>query len=299
VLDLGRVYVPETYLLPQLAGGIVFGAGFVIAGLCPGTSCVAAATGRGDGALVMLGMFAGVLVTGFAFAPLQHFYESTSRGSLTLPDVLHVPYGVVVCAVVGMALIAFRFVAPHENRRRAAGGPAGEPPALRALPALRWGLATAAAILGILALFGSHQATQHPTLVSPVQLAEWIRDRKPGLRVIDLRTEEQFDEYHLPRAERFDRKALPSFKPSETVVIVSGSEQVPGDRQGYILRGGLKGWLDDVMNPTITADASPADRAAFQRASVVSRYFGGVPRVVDKSEVKVSNSAAAIRRRGC
>lgn len=116
VLDLGRVYVPETYLLPQLAGGIVFGAGFVIAGLCPGTSCVAAATGRGDGALVMLGMFAGVLITGLAFEPLQHFYESTSRGSLTLPDLLHIPYGVVVCAVVAMALIAFQFAERLEKR---------------------------------------------------------------------------------------------------------------------------------------------------------------------------------------
>ncbi len=33
ILDLGRVYVPETYLLPQLAGGLIFGVGFVIAGL--------------------------------------------------------------------------------------------------------------------------------------------------------------------------------------------------------------------------------------------------------------------------
>lgn len=116
VLDLARVYVPETYLLPQLAGGLLFGAGFVIAGLCPGTSCVAAATGRGDGALVMLGMFSGVLATGLAFAPLRHFYESTARGSLTLPELLHVPYGVVVCFVVAMALIAFQFAERLEKR---------------------------------------------------------------------------------------------------------------------------------------------------------------------------------------
>jgi uncharacterized membrane protein YedE/YeeE len=38
---------------PQLAGGLLFGAGFVVAGLCPGTSCVAAATGRGDGVAVV------------------------------------------------------------------------------------------------------------------------------------------------------------------------------------------------------------------------------------------------------
>ncbi len=115
-LDLSRVYVPETYLLPQLAGGLLFGVGFVIAGLCPGTSCVAAATGRGDGVLVMLGMFAGVLATGLVFAPLQHFYASTSRGGLTLQDLLHLPAGVVVCAVVFMALVAFQLAERVEKR---------------------------------------------------------------------------------------------------------------------------------------------------------------------------------------
>ena len=108
VLDLGRVYVPETFLLPQLAGGALFGLGFVISGLCPGTSCVAAATGRGDGALVMLGMFAGVLLTGLQFGAIRNFYDSTARGAWTLPQMLHVPYGVVVCGVVLMALAVFR-----------------------------------------------------------------------------------------------------------------------------------------------------------------------------------------------
>lgn len=116
VLDLSQVYLPETFLLPQLAGGLLFGVGFVVAGLCPGTSCVAAATGRGDGAMVMFGMFAGVLVTGLAFAPLRHFYESTARGSLTLPELLRVPTCVVVCAIVAMALIAFQFAERLEKR---------------------------------------------------------------------------------------------------------------------------------------------------------------------------------------
>jgi uncharacterized protein len=116
ILDLSRVYVPETYLLPQLAGGLLFGVGFVVAGLCPGTSCVAAATGRGDGLLVMLGMFCGVLVTGLAFAPLSHFYESTARGELTLPELIGVPYGVVVCGVVVMALSMFHLAERWERR---------------------------------------------------------------------------------------------------------------------------------------------------------------------------------------
>jgi len=116
VLDLHGVYIPETYLLPQLAGGLLFGAGFVAAGLCPGTSCVAAASGRGDGLMVVLGMFAGVLVTGLAFAPLRDFYQSTARGPLTLPQLLRVPYGAVVFAVVAMALAMFAAAERWERR---------------------------------------------------------------------------------------------------------------------------------------------------------------------------------------
>lgn len=113
-LDASRLYIPETFLLPQLAGGVVFGIGFVLAGLCPGTSCVAAATGRLDGVAVVLGMFSGVLLTGFAFAPIEAFYQSTARGSLTLPAITGLPQGVVILAIVAAAIVAFRWIARFE-----------------------------------------------------------------------------------------------------------------------------------------------------------------------------------------
>jgi uncharacterized membrane protein YedE/YeeE len=107
LLDLSRVYVPETFLLPQAVGGLVFGAGFALAGLCPGTSCVSAATGRLDGAAVILGMFGGVLATGLAMDRLADFYNSTARGAFTLPQLAGAPYGVVVAGVVALALAGF------------------------------------------------------------------------------------------------------------------------------------------------------------------------------------------------
>jgi uncharacterized membrane protein YedE/YeeE len=107
VLDLSRVYVPETFIVPQIVGGLVFGVGFAIGGLCPGTSCVAAVTGRGDGMMLIGGMFTGVLITGLAFRPLAHFYDSTARGMFTLPQLLHLPYGVAVGLVVAVAIAGF------------------------------------------------------------------------------------------------------------------------------------------------------------------------------------------------
>jgi uncharacterized membrane protein YedE/YeeE len=118
VVDLSRVYVPETWLLPQLVGGAVFGAGFVLAGLCPGTSCVAAATGRIDGLAAVLGMLGGIFLFGAAYPLVQRFHDSTARGALTLPEVLHVSHGTVVFAVVALALAGFAGAEWLERRAR-------------------------------------------------------------------------------------------------------------------------------------------------------------------------------------
>jgi len=121
-LDIARIYVPETYILPQLVGGIIFGVGFATAGLCPGTSCVSAVTGRGDGVAAVLGMFVGVLVAGVFFGLLEPFYDSTPHGAFTLPALIRAPYGVVVFAIVGIALGGFHFAERIEGRARREAG---------------------------------------------------------------------------------------------------------------------------------------------------------------------------------
>ncbi len=66
--------------------------------------------------MAMAGMFGGVLLTGLALTPMKSFYGSTARGALTLPELLHLPYGVVVCAIVLLALAAFRAAEWWERR---------------------------------------------------------------------------------------------------------------------------------------------------------------------------------------
>ncbi len=110
ILDLSRVYVPETWLMPQLVGGLVFGIGFGVAGLCPGTSCVAAITGRIDGAAVVAGFFIGILGAGLALPSFAPLYNATARGTLTLPDVTGLSYGAVVFVIVLIAIAGFTLV---------------------------------------------------------------------------------------------------------------------------------------------------------------------------------------------
>jgi len=117
-LDLSRVYVPETFVVPQILGGVIFGAGFVAGGLCPGTSCVAAATGRLDGLAVIAGMLAGVTGAGLLLPRLPALFDATPRGALTLPDALHISYGAAVFIVVVLALAGFQAAAEIERSRR-------------------------------------------------------------------------------------------------------------------------------------------------------------------------------------
>jgi hypothetical protein len=118
LLDLSLVYLPETFVLPQAVGGALFGAGFLVAGLCPGTSCVAAAAGRLDGVGVIGGMFAGVVLFNLGFDWIAGFYNSTPLGAVTLTDLAGVPRGAGVAVVTALALAGFVVAARIDRARR-------------------------------------------------------------------------------------------------------------------------------------------------------------------------------------
>ena len=106
-LDLGLVYLVPTHLGPQLVGGLVLGVGFVIGGYCPGTSVASLATGRVDAMVYALGIFAGTFVYAEVYPAIKGFVNADAMGQVTLPEVLGLPYGLVVFAVVVIAVVGF------------------------------------------------------------------------------------------------------------------------------------------------------------------------------------------------
>lgn len=148
--------------------------------------------------------------------------------------------------------------------------------------------------------------------VTALELAEWIRVKRPNLRVVDVRDSSAFETYHIPRAERVPLSELVStpFTKDETIVLYSDGGahaaqgwvflRALGHERVYFLRGGLYEWLDDVMNPAIASTASDSSRADFARVAEISRYFGGVPRS-EAQDGRAQNPASqtnAERRRG-
>lgn len=68
LLDLRAVELNyPTFLWPTIAGGLLLGVGFIVSGYCSGTSWVAAASGKLDGLVTVLGVALG----GLAYAELE------------------------------------------------------------------------------------------------------------------------------------------------------------------------------------------------------------------------------------
>jgi uncharacterized membrane protein YedE/YeeE len=107
VLDLSLVYLVPTYWVAQVVGGLLLGVGFVVGGYCPGTSIVSTATGRIDGLVFVTGFAAGTLGFALAFPIVKGLYLAGDAGTRTLPQLAGVPYGVLVFAVVLMAIGGF------------------------------------------------------------------------------------------------------------------------------------------------------------------------------------------------
>ncbi len=115
-LDLSLVALVPTYWIAQVAGGLLLGVGFVVGGYCPGTGVAAAATGRLDGLVTLLGILAGCAGFAFAYPALEGLYLAGEMGEQTLPDFFGVPRALVVAAVLAMALAGF--AAAHAIERR-------------------------------------------------------------------------------------------------------------------------------------------------------------------------------------
>ena len=128
--------------------------------------------------------------------------------------------------------------------------------------------------------------------VTPIQLARWIREARSGLEVIDTREPEEYAAGHIPTARnvpatRFD--GVPAMGHSAVVLYDESGVAVPrlaeavspdGSVEVYVLERGIDGWLDDVMAPRLPDTATAADRAVFAEQAELSRWFGGLPRIV-------------------
>jgi len=96
-----------TFLWPMIVGGLVLGVGFIVSGYCPGTSFVAAASGKLDGLVTVLGVVVGTLVYAETEPAMGGFQSSGRLGGFFLYQWLHVPRPLLAVIIAVLAVVAF------------------------------------------------------------------------------------------------------------------------------------------------------------------------------------------------
>ncbi|MDZ4773319.1 MAG: DUF6691 family protein [Planctomycetota bacterium] len=122
MFDASSVYRMETLLAPQIVGGLIFGAGFVAGGWCPGTALVGAASGKLDALAFLAATLLGSLVYAANWSALAPLQQVGACGVVTLPELLHVSAGTVAAGVTAFALVGFfaiqRFTQRNQTSRK-------------------------------------------------------------------------------------------------------------------------------------------------------------------------------------
>ncbi len=109
--DLGMVSmsIKQTILGANIVGGLLFGIGWGLFGLCPGTSLGALGEGRWHAAFGIAGMLAGASLYN-AFYPVLKASVLTwgDLGNVTLPDVVHLNHWLVIIVLAVLFVLLFR-----------------------------------------------------------------------------------------------------------------------------------------------------------------------------------------------
>ncbi len=106
-IDLNLVYVNPTFLWSAIIGGVIMGIGFIAGGFCPGTSVCAAAIGKIDGMIFVVGIFLGIFIFGEGFPLWEKLYYAQNMGAPKINQVLGISGGVLALLVILAAAAMF------------------------------------------------------------------------------------------------------------------------------------------------------------------------------------------------
>ncbi len=116
ILDMTKFWIVPTFFWPQIAGGFLFGIGFLVSGYCPGTAMAGFASGRLDALVTMIGIAAGSFVFAVLYPFIEGFYLFSPMGDATLPKVLGIGHWFVMALVYALAGGMFSLIEWYERR---------------------------------------------------------------------------------------------------------------------------------------------------------------------------------------
>jgi uncharacterized membrane protein YedE/YeeE/rhodanese-related sulfurtransferase len=291
LVDMAMIWINPTFIPAQAVGGFLLGVGFIMSGLCPGTSVVSMVSGRIDGWVTFIGIFVGIALFTFTvdwFPGLQALYLAGSGEVSLLHELMGVPALVLALIMVAGAVLAFVGAEKVERIFQARRSPVELTPPSR--PRLKLAMGGSLAVLAIATLAAGSPGPDTTPIqmapMAPLRLAEAIIEREPGLMILDLRADPEAENGIPGAVAGGDPAALSGLlasMPEGTVVVTydeggvltEAPSEWPRTLEYRVLDGGLSGWKDEVITPAPIWGNSLAEREFVQRQNQISAFFSG------------------------
>ena len=290
LLNFNQVWVNPTYLSSGILGGLIMGVGFIVGGFCPTTSLAAASTGKVDGIFFVLGGFFGAFLFGETEKYFDNWYNNAGYyGRLTLDQVFHLPVGVVVLLVVLMALFMFwgaeqlerifgKKDLRKEPRLRIAGAGAlfamalalvfiGSPSFEQRYSKLTFTRTesipqpNADPIVETFTYTADQMLEKRLVQIAPAELFKTVYNQSVNLIMLDVRSEADYNLYHIKGALNVPLEKLPAIvpdlltePPANSVFVLMSNDEIAATEAWkqlaaasvpnvYLLEGGLNNWI--------------------------------------------------------
>ncbi|MGC9344199.1 MAG: rhodanese-like domain-containing protein [Bacteroidales bacterium] len=137
------------------------------------------------------------------------------------------------------------------------------------------------------------EAVSYEPYVHPDNVADMLIQEDPMLQLIDVRSPDEYDKYHLPGAINIP---LPDLLSSEYTDLINQDTKMNvfysngtlksneawmitrqlGYRNNYVLQGGMNCWAEVIMNPEAPSQTSPDEEIAkYNFRKGASQALGG------------------------
>ena len=131
-------------------------------------------------------------------------------------------------------------------------------------------------------------------MMTPEDLADYLINQDPSIKIIDVRDEDAFMDFTLPGAELVtlselegDFEFLNEECEIKKLVFISNSgilaekawllSRLQGCKSGYVLKGGLNEWVEKIMQPEEPSEGDPASVWELYNRRIGARnYFAGI-----------------------
>jgi len=209
LLDVSIIFINPTFIWAAIIGGLIMGAGFIIGGFCPGTSVVAAASGKLDGWAFVFGSGLGIFAFIEGYPLVKDLMIADNLGDLLVFEMMGISRELFALVMIFVATGAFIGVTQIENRINKR-----QTEWLKS-SMVKYGLSVALAIAIVLTTMITPTRAElmdkridakiasgecDPQLIDEDKLAFELMHNYYMYNVIDVRSAEEYKAFHIPTA---------------------------------------------------------------------------------------------------